>query len=208
MRFRFIIIPLLLILGACGGGGGNGGSTQPPSIPPPSFTSYFGSLVGQCADFDFPQDNSGVHYCVRSGVNLPLGQTVTLTFTISGSGQLRPLDPGETLPATLHLIIWRSLDNLSCVGAYQQFRFFAARVEIKGPGTYTTSARIAPEAWSDCYGQPGSANPALFSAALGSGTVGYTFGGSYFAGHGLAASGPVHFHLDNFSVGGTAIRRR
>jgi hypothetical protein len=134
-------------------------------------------------------------------MGLSVGQMLTMTFTLSGDGTLFPTGAGDIRPATIHLFMQRQNDDLSCAGTKQQYRWWAARLELTGPGTYTISAPITPENWTDCFGQSGSANPAAFADAVNNlAVVGYTFGGAYFSGHGAAADGLVHFTLNQFGT--------
>lgn len=188
---------LALFLAACGGGGG---SSPPPPLPSPTWQfAYSQGVSGSCDNFDFPQSD-GAHYCIRQ-MGLSVGQTLTMTFTLSGNGTLYPTGAGDIAPATIHLFMQRRNDDLSCVGEKQQYRWWAGRLELTGPGTYTIRAQITPDNWSDCRGISGGANPGLFADTVNNlAVVGYTFGGAYFAGHGAAANGPVHFTLNQFST--------
>jgi hypothetical protein len=189
-----LLLPLFLT--ACGGGN----NPSPPPSPSSGWTFEYSSNVSNpCSDFDFPS-RDGAHYCVNGAVKPKAGQTITMSFTISGSGTLAVVDPNDTLPATIHLFMQRAGDDLSCIGQFQQYRYWAARTVLAGPNTYTVTAPVTPSQWTDCYGKPGSDLPAQFQAVLNNlSGVGYTFGGKSFAGHGVyATGGSVHFKLNTY----------
>ncbi len=195
-KFLFLLLPFLAACSHSGSGGNTGGGGG-VIVPPPGWTAYFGTTQGQrCDDFDFPTSGS-INYCVNGGLRPLVGQTISMTFTISG--QVVPVEAADIPPASLRLFIWRAGDNLSCGGVYQQYRIWSNKVDLI-PGTQTITARLSGDNWTDCYGQ--SPSPAIFQDILNNlAGVGYTFGGQYFAGHGVRANGSAHFTLNNFSFG-------
>jgi hypothetical protein len=207
MRNVLATVLLSLALAACGhsGGGSSGKYTPPPS--PIGWTSYSGTVVGTCDSFSFGEP----HYCIKA-MSAQQGQTIRMTFTTSGTGTLQPaVGSGDNLPVKIGLLLWRRGDNMSCAGPYQQYRYwYRDRINIVVGTTQTLIGTLDPGSWTDCYGKPGSDNPAAFAAALSDlYAVGYTFGGANFAGHGVAAvGGPVHFTLNEFSIGNQLSKRR
>lgn len=199
---RSITLLLAVLLSGCGGGSS---PSPPPNYQPPisGWTQFFGNGVVIANDgFDFPATPGSVHYIVGPGAP-KLGQTITLTFQITGNGTLLP-DPNDasapdTPPATIHLFLWENGDNLSGQGAYESYREWSARTVI-GPGTFTISAKLDPTQWTGVFGQTPSA--AAFQQLLNNFYgIGFTFGGASFAGHGLvSANGQLHFQVLGFTV--------
>ena len=189
-----LIIIFGLFLGACGH---SGPTPYKPPVVTQGWTAYAGSVNGSCDNFIFGEP----HYCINSALPVKLGQTITMTFTTSGSGSLYP--SSDSPPPRIALFLWRRGDNLSCAGAMQQYRYWSIqRQEIIVGQTQTITMKIDPDQWTDCYGQSGSANPAAFAAVLNDlYAVGYTFGGNSFAGHGVSAIGNVQFKLNKFEIG-------
>lgn len=195
MRMRTLILALLL----AGCSSDNGPSPQPQ--PPPSATGWAASFskgIVACDDFNFGE----LHYCTKAQP-AKAGQTITMKWTISGTGTLHNVGQGDIDPPTLRLFLWRAGDNMSCAGQMQQYRWWG--VETKTDlviGTQqATSTKLDPALWTDCYGKSGADNPALFQAAIDNAQgLGFTMGGQYFAGHGVAANGQVHFHVDSFQI--------
>lgn len=184
---------IALLLAAC-----NDDNPAPPAPPSYSYWTfvYSSNVSGACDDFDFPQQD-GAHYCVKA-LHASLGQSITMSFTITGDGTLVP--PGDSPPGTTRLFLWRRGDNMTGAGQYQQYRYWSTSTNLS-PGSHTVTISLSPENWTDVYGQSGSANPGAFSAALSDlQGIGYTFGGRDFAGHGDYAQGVVHFHLDQYMV--------
>lgn len=202
--FTILLLLILLILAACS----SHTPWTPPPLPqaPPGWSPITGQGTQPCNDFDFPTNNL-VGYCYNGSIKPRLGQYIHMTFTITGdASQLVP--DGDALPPTMSLFLWRDGDNMTCLGSMQQYRWWTAKTTLTA-GTHTVTARLTPENWTDCYGGNGAANPSLFEAALNDlRGVGYTFGGRDFAGHGIRASGPVHFTLNSFTVDSISKRRK
>lgn len=200
---RFAITAIAAIsLADCGGGGGN----NPPPLPPPQSTGWmaFNSPgISRCDDFDFGE----LHYCTKQQLRPQLGQTISITFTVSGSGSLYPTGAGDILPAKITLFLWRRNDPLTCIG---QYRYWSAqRLDLVVNATQTFSVQVDPSQWTDCYGHSAADDPASFQTVLNDLVgVGYTMGGAYFAGHGVAANGPVHFKLQSFTIDGQNYGRK
>lgn len=191
---------LLTVLAAC---------EHKPYTPPPLPPAPAGWNPVSCSDFDFPTNNL-VGYCYNGSLRASLGQYIRMTFTITGdASQLVPYETADTPPATLRLFLWRAGDNMTCVGSMQQYRWWTGMTNLTA-GTHTVTARLVPEDWTDCYGQSGSTNPALFQATLNDlRGIGFTFGGQSFAGHGVKSLAPgVHFHLDSYTIQSSTLKKR
>ena len=190
---RAILTILALALASCGGG-----NTPSPS-PSGGWTfAYSNNVSGSCDAFNFPNQD-GVHYYVKPMV-VKAGQTITMSLSLSGNGSLVP--SSDSPPATMHLFLQRKGDDLSCVGALQQYRYWStAVVRLNVPGSYTLTSPVSPDKWTDCYGKSGADHPAEFQGAVNNlSTIGYTFGGANFSGHGVYANGSVRFQLISYSV--------
>ena len=203
---RVLLMLLAILLMGCS----HDNPPPPPPTPSPTqdFTFYYGSVAGQrCDSFDFPGPGGGAHYCTKA-IGLAQGQTITMTFTLTG-GSVLPVQADDIPPATTHLFLWRRNDPMTCTGAYQQYRWWSAAKADLMPGTQTISATLNPENWTDCYGRSGAQNPAAFAAALSDlQGVGYTFGGQYFFGHGAYASQSAHFTLNSYATGSQSKRKK
>lgn len=183
---RLLALLLTALLAACNGNSNN----SPPPLPQgqgwvsaPGWEFYNGSPAEP-------------HYVVK--LSPPLTDKIVLSYSVTGGGPLRALDGGS--PPTVSLIIWRSGDNLSCQGEYQQYRYFSRQRGSLSPGDYTLTVNIDPSNWTDCYGKPGTDFPARFQATIYNvWKIGFTFGGNS-AGHGvIAPQGGVQFTLKGFS---------
>jgi hypothetical protein len=192
-----LVIPFALVLAAFNDGSGSRTNAQQPQNPNFTFSYSSPSMGSRCDDFEW--SNGSAHYCSKK-MPVRMGQTITLTFTLTGD--VYPIEAADSPPAALRLFLWRAGDNMTCAGDYQQFRFWTGKVDLT-PGTHMISAKVDPALWTDCYGQPGSVKPALFQALLNNiAGVGYTFGGQSFAGHGVAKreGGSAHFTVNSFTV--------
>lgn len=206
MRTKHGLIALALLLCACGGGG----NTPPPSTgyqPPLSgWTQVFGTAaVDAIGSFDFPHAPGSSQYVVHPAITVQLGQTVTLVFSISGSGTWGINDPTDTLPPHVHLFLWEKGDPLCQIGQetncpYETYREWCGSVDISTPGQYTLSCKLDPTLWTGVFGKTPSADAfqQLLNNLYG---LGFTFGGASFAGHGVySAMGSFHFALIDYTV--------
>src|SRR5215469_1187417 len=78
--------------------------------------------------FTFPGP-SGVagYFYTKPPATIMQGQTMTLVYSIDGgTPEWGVSDPTDVSPATMHLFLWRSGDDLSCNGAMASYRFWAA----------------------------------------------------------------------------------
>ncbi len=195
MRIHSAIF-IALLVAACS----NNNPPPPPPIQPPisGWTAFFGSAV-PVPSFDFPAAPGSIQYVVQPGT-AQLGQTISMTFQILGSGALGVTDPADTLPPTVHLVLWENGDNLTGQGAYETYREWCGRADITNPGQYTVSCKLDPSLWTGVFGQTPSS--AAFQQLLNNlYAIGFTFGGASFYGHGdYSASGTMHFQLVSYIV--------
>lgn len=150
--------------------------------------------------FDFPSMD-GVHYVVEPAPRLQLGQLVTLTFNISGSGSVVPVQ--GTPPAKVSLFMQRKGDNLTGSGPYQQYRYWHTSADLVA-GDGTLSCTLTPDQWGDVFGKRGTDFQSQFEACVANAEmIGFTFGdpGAGATGHGAyAVNGPARFTLKSFAI--------
>lgn len=186
---KWFSILLAMFLAACGGGGNN-----PPPLPSaPNFTALYSTGIGRCDDFTFGE----LHYCVKQ-LNARVGQTIRMTFTLSGNGTLYPVEAADLAPATLRLFV--SGDP----SGYSTTRWWCptSKTDLIVPGTYTVACTISSE-WTGVGG--GLPTPPIG----GINYVGYTTGGQYFAGHGVAAKdGTVRMTINQYDVSDVRLLKR
>jgi hypothetical protein len=204
---QFLIAPylsLIILVSACSifSGGGSSSSTIP--IP----------TAGQWVDFggNEPTINSGAftfpgpsgiagYFYTKPPATIAHGQTVILVYSIDGSTpEWGVRDPTDVPPATMHLFLWRSGDDLSCNGAMASYRFWApSGVTLKLGDNQTLASVLDPSVWTNCYGQHDTTGFAgALATAMG---IGFTFGGQNFAGHGVYLShGSATFKVNSYTV--------
>jgi hypothetical protein len=153
--------------------------------------------------FAFPADGGktiiGYVYTQLSAVP-KAGQTLTLNYSVSGNNPVWvSADKTDTVPPTMHLFLWRKGDNLGCAGAYNFYRLFADRTPLVLGDTQIMSTTLDSTNWIGCYGAVDAASFAGTLANLAG--AGFTFGGQYFAGHGIYLSGgSATFKINSFNV--------
>jgi len=149
------------------------------------------------AGFSYYYGNSTEpHYIIKDFSGM-LPARVVLSYEVVGNGQLLAVDGGS--PPTVSLILWRKGDDMTCLGVYQQYRYYGHPRGTLSPGTYTLEVPVDPAAWTDCYGKPGSDFPDRFNGTVDNlWKIGFGFGG-YSAGHGVRApQGNVMFRVIGF----------
>lgn len=156
---------------------------------------------GQGYYFDFPPSPGGVDYIFRSSGAVKAGQTMSIAFSLSGTGLVKPCANSGTGPARLRLYFQRKGDDWSGSRQFEFYRWWStANVVLDALGDFTLSAVLDPAQWSSVLGRTGDAAPKAFADALAkANVVGFTFGAS-FAGHGDYADGPVRFRLNSFAI--------
>ena len=183
------ILLLGLFLAGCASSGG-GGNVPLPNAP--SWTATYSRGIGACDDFNFGE----LHYCIKQQ-SARLGQTIIMKFTISGSGVLYPVEASDLPPATLRLFV------AADPSGYSGTRWWCPSSKTNlSNGSFTVTCTLSSEWTSVGGGLPDPGPPS------GIRYVGFTMGGQYFAGHGVAANGPVHFHLDDYQVVDTMTLRK
>ena len=190
---KFSLIAVLL-LSACGDGGGGGNVViVNPAVPPtaPGWQWQASSGVGgnpgavDSFSFTFPATD-GAHYLVK-----PWGGPVTsmsLDYAIEtiGAPVFTALDKGQPEPGTPMVTLYFQKANDNGLDPFGRWWARGARGPLAA-GNYTISASVADiDKWSSVYGQVDAGQ--LATAAAAAGTVGLTFGGTFF-GHGVIVTG-------------------
>ena len=94
-------------------------------------------------------------------------------------------------------------DNMSGAGDYQQYRYYHVGVPLGAERDYPSPYRSMPTNGVMCWARSGADHQSQFLACLANAAyIGFVFGdpGAGATGHGVYANGPVHFHLNEFSV--------
>src|SRR5215472_13381512 len=158
---QFLIAPylsLILLVAVCSIFGAKGGSSS--AIPVPSAGQWvdFGrnepTISGGTFTFPGPSGVAGYFYA-KPPETIAQGQTVTLVYSIDGSNPVWGVsDPTDVPPATMHLFLWRSGDDLSCNDAMASYRFWSPLgVTLKLGDSQTLSSVLDPSVWTNCYGR-------------------------------------------------------
>ena len=195
----------------------HGGSPPPP--PPPPFTgslvltaSDWGTfqdggapsgvvtltnLANGALAFNFPAPPNHMDYLYSDQTvgSLASDTELTMTFDVVTSGNpqfvfdFNGQNNGPT-PASVRFIMGPEVIN----GNDPYSRWWSNPVAaVLGPGEQTITAPLNPADWSDVNGQFANSSPAAFAAWMAvvadPVTLGMTFGGGYFFGHGVAVTG-------------------
>ncbi len=196
------------------------GPTGPPNIPPqePNVVSldpsnwYIFHSAGMPAhpsadpegawSFDFPSSEAGGYLgYVETPFNatIPL-HNVTITFRVeNNAAQYVVLDPTDHPPATFRLLIEQQNDNLSDLNGRWWAQASMYDLGSQDNQTLTISVPLTSDQWTNVGGEHDA--QAFAQALQNVGWVGLTFGGQYFAGHGVAvSSGSAKFILIDYSI--------
>ncbi len=194
---------MALFLTACGGN-----STPPTtSIPTPSIGQWVGFGGSEPTvnndTIVFPGAGQVAGYFYTQLPSVPkVGQMMTLNYTVTANNpvwvQAQSSSP-DINPPTLHLFMWRKGDDLSCAGAFNFYRLFAARTPLVAGANQTVSVKIDSTQWIGCFGAvDANSFQGTLSNLLG---AGFVFGGQYFAGHGIyLSSGTASFKINSLTV--------
>jgi hypothetical protein len=199
-----IALSLIVLVSACSIFGGAGSSSLTIPIPTAGQWVDFGgnepTISGGAFTFPGPSGIAGYFY-TKPPATIAQGQTVTLVYSIDGgTPQWGVSDPTDLPPATMHLFLRRSGDDLSCNGAMASYRFWApSGVTLKLGDSQTLTSVLDPSVWTNCYGQHDTSG---FAGALENAMgIGFTFGGQNFAGHGVYLSrGSTTFKVNSYTV--------
>ena len=204
---RFLITPslsLIVLVTACSIFGAKGGSSSAIPVPGAGQWVDFGrnepTISGGTFTFPGPSGVAGYFY-TKPPATIARDQTVTLMYTIDGSNPVWHVsDPTDVPPATMHLFLWRSGDDLSCNGVMASYRFWApAGVTLELGDSQTLTSVLDPSVWTNCYGQHDTSGfVEALENAMG---IGFTLGGQKFFGHGVYLSGGnATFKVNSYTV--------
>lgn len=140
--------------------------------------------------FEFPSANTGGHV---NYVQTPFNATttpsgVTVTFKVeSTAAQYVVIDPTDKPPATVRLFFEQKADDLTNPNGRWWAQASMYDLGSQDGQTLTITVPLTSDQWGNVDGK---FDAQAFAAALQNiGWVGMTFGGQYFAGHGVALSG-------------------
>jgi hypothetical protein len=204
---QFQIAPylsLVVLASACLIFGGAASSLSTIPIPGAGQWVDFGrnepTISNRAFTFPGPSGVAGYFY-TKPPASIARGLTVTLVYSIDGSSpEWGVSDPNDIPPATMHLFLWRSGDDLSCNGAMASYRFWApSGVTLKLGDSQTLTSVLDSSVWTNCYGQHDiSGFAGALEDAMG---IGFTFGGQNFFGHGVyLSSGSATFKVNSYTV--------
>jgi hypothetical protein len=163
---------------------------MPPSLSQNADGSYYVDLPHQ----------DGLHYVVQGARGNLTGKTITIKFELVGTGELLASDPGETCPCSVSLYLQQQDDTLSAVDEFK--RWWSHKIPLNAQGEALVV--VSPENFTQVFGKRGSDFPQQFQAAMSNlANVGFTFGGTSFAGHGIyvkQGTGSVRFVLKEYSI--------
>jgi hypothetical protein len=151
--------------------------------------------------FEFPKCGKGsVHYVTRR-IDGPITGTVMLTYTIEASADAVFTASDGGTPGRIALHFQRSGDNWSARGKYAGYRWYSINRPLIAPGTHTISIPLDIAHWGAVLAS--GRTQALFDAAKARPTrIGFTFGGTGNAGHGVCLeTGTARFTVKSFTVG-------
>ena len=133
------------------------------------------------------------------------GETVTATFSISGTSQFSYYGEGTSANSCNSPASARLFFETSNAGGFAPTHYWWSNgvgFAQLANGTFTLSATISPTQWSDFYGTFGSAALDGFAAAASNVTgIGLSFGGGCFFENGVGAP-DASLTLTSFTVGG------
>jgi hypothetical protein len=203
---QFLIAPYLSLIVLVSASILGGAGSFSPTLPIPGAGQWvdFGrnepTISSGAFTFPGPSGVAGYFY-TKPPATIARGQTVTLVYSVDGSIPVWEVsDTNDVPPATMHLFLWRSGDDLSCNGAMASYRFWApAGVTLKLGDSQMLTSVLDPSLWANCYGEhdTGGFDGALENA-MG---IGFTFGGQNFFGHGVYLSrGSATFKVNSYTV--------
>jgi hypothetical protein len=165
-----------------------------PSMPPSLSQNADGSYY-----VDLPHQD-GLHYVVQGAQGNPTGKTIIIKFELVGTAELLASDPGETCPCSVSLYLQQQGDTLRVADEFK--RWWLHKIPLNAQGEALVV--VSPENFTQVFGKRGSDFPRQFQAAMSSlANVGFTFGGTSFAGHGIyvkQGTGSVRFVLKEYSI--------
>jgi hypothetical protein len=144
-----------------------------------------------------------VHYLQTPFQSTYVPGRMSMTFKVVSHDPVYVVtDPTDHLPATVRMFFEQQGDDLRNPDGRWWASGTVYNLGSQDGDTITFLVDFGPEKWNNVYGQNGATRPTQFNAALANiGWVGMTFGGQYFAGHGVSLnSGTARFILKDFYV--------
>lgn len=189
---RKLIFVISLLLAGC--------NNSTPTPAPNQWVCFHcsGMSVSGNGSFTFPDINGAVGYIYTAPSGNPAGKTITMTYTVSGSGTVLPSAASGSGAAQVRLFLWRKNDDMQCTAITEWYRQWSTTGA--GPltaGQHTISAVVSDPGWTDCFGRSDAGQ--LSSAAANLLGIGFTFGAEFY-GHGVYSTGSNSFTLNGFKV--------
>lgn len=157
--------------------------------------------------FNFPMSPGYVNYCMYS-LNKAISGEMVCTFQITGTdpvfnGILRD-QTAAFPPPGIRLWFQRKGDDWSAAIGGGSYRWWSTDWRILADelgAVRGIQVPLTPDRWTNVRGRTGTQDPGGFAAALQNcGSVGMTFGGGNFAGHGVnLLNGSAVFDMRQFS---------
>lgn len=158
-------------------------------------------VVGDGFRLTFPTEGS-LHYVVRGNAG-QIGGAFNFTYRIDVADGVafNPVDPKEGPPCKFSLYFQRRGDDLTAAMPHHRW-FSRITFPLVATPAIQVSVPFEPSGWGSVFGNGGDQVPTEFAAAMADcQAVGVTFGGQYFAGHGVRASGQASITVSPFGVG-------
>jgi hypothetical protein len=186
-----IAAALILLLAACSRG------TQQPSPPSSGWSNFANNQATQLSNPFSLQSPPLIAYIITAPRNLALNRTITLNYTVFGSGSIAT--PNDEPPAQFRLFIWQNGDNFSGQGDLANYRAWCSQVQ---PGQLTEGDHILSCAlngtWTGVLGRP-LGDQRMNQVIANVSSVGFTCGGRSFAGKGCSANN-VRVRINEWSI--------
>jgi hypothetical protein len=160
---------------------------------------------------DLPGAPNSIHYLLAA-VNTAASSSVDATILVTTTGapvfvyNLQP-DNNCTYPAHVRFLLQEKGDDLSGTNGKQYFRWFSNSAAYQlAPGAANLSAPLTDlSQWTSVFGEKANASAAAkagFEQAIANlGSVGFSFGGGCFYGHGVRVSGGgARFAVNSYTV--------
>lgn len=170
----------------------------------PTFVTFRNDASG-AVYIDVPGAGQAVSYAFAPAPTSSIAGSLHLAFRIETlSGQpvfVRAPEVGNTCatPPSVRPFIFANRNDWS--GEFS--RWWATReFVVLAPGTFTLDVPLTPERWTSVYGRTGVDAPGEFSRTLSTvSSLGVSFGGGCFYGHGVfAAGGTARWTLTSYLV--------
>jgi hypothetical protein len=215
---RHVLAYCIFVVLSVTGCGAVGGIAPPPDLKPaqPNVVSlaaqdwyvYYSngvpphpsaaSEVAWALDLPATANDGHVNY-IQTPFNLTEpAHSMVVTFEIKSTNpEYHVTDSTDHLPATIHFLIEKTGDDLRDPNG----RWWAQTCDTLGADgqTFSVTIPLTPDLWTNVDGQQDS--KAFYDALENIGWVGLTFGGQYFAGHGVSLdSGSAQIDLIEFMV--------